>query len=435
LGSRNRLNRRRFISKALGTAAGVAGFPYFVPSAALGKAGAVAPSNRIVMGAIGVGSKGGRNILSFTNRRDVQTVAVCDVDAGHRDTTANNINSKYDNRDCASYNDFRELIAREDIDAVSIGTPDHWHAIPAVAAARAKKDIFAEKPLAYSIAEGRAICDAVKQYRVVWQTGSQQRSDRRFRFACELVRNGRIGKVHTVRVGLPAGGSDRNGKASEPAAVPQGFDYDMWLGPAPWAAYCPDRCHGNFRWMTDYSGGQITDWAGHHCDIAQWGMGTELTGPVEIEGGGRAPQDGLWNTLYEYRFVCNFAEGFTMIVADNRKHRQGVLFEGTDGWVYVRRGEIDAHPKSLLESEIGPDEIHLYQSTNHKGNFIDCVRSRRETVAPAEVAQRSISIGHLGLTAMKLGRKLNWDPRKERFLNDQEANRFVARPMRSPWHL
>jgi len=435
LSGKTGINRRKFLAKVAGTAAGAAAFSYFVPSSALGKAGTVAPSNRIVMGAIGVGSKGTRNMLTFTSRADVQMVAVCDVDAGHRDNAANRINANYGNRDCAAYNDFRQLIARNDIDAVSIGTPDHWHAIPAVAAARAKKDIFAEKPLAYTISEGRAICDAVNQYRVVWQTGSQQRSDRRFRFACELVRNGRIGRVHTVRVGLPAGGSDRKGKASEPVPVPQGFDYDMWLGPAPWAAYCPDRCHGNFRWVTDYSGGQITDWAGHHCDIALWGTGTELRGPVQIEGKGKAPDEGLWNTVYEYGFVCRFAEGFTMIVADNRQHRQGVLFEGTDGWVYVRRGEIDANPQSLLESDIGPREIHLYESTNHKGNFIDCVRTRRPTVAPVEPAHRAISIGHLGLIAMKLERKLNWDPAKERFVNDPQADRLLARPMRSPWCL
>ena len=429
------INRRQFINRAVRTTAGAMVLPYFVSSSALGKAGAVSPSNRIVMGAIGVGSKGTRNMRSFLNRAGVQVVAVCDVDAKHRENACNYVNAKYDNRDCAMYGDFRELLCRDDIDAVSIATPDHWHAIAAISAARAGKDVFAEKPLAYNIAEGRAICDAVTQFGIVWQTGSQQRSDRRFRFACELVRNGRIGKVHTVKVGLPYGGSSSKTIASSPAAVPAGFDYETWLGPAPWAPYRPERCPGNFRWVRDYSGGQITDWAGHHCDIAQWGMGTELTSPVEIKGTGEAPADGLWDTVYKYRFVCKYAEGFTVIVADSTKHKMGVLFEGTNGWVYVTRGAIEAHPKSLLQSQIGPNEIHLYESNDHKGNFLDCVRSKSQTAAPAEVGHRSIMVGHLGLIAIKLGRKLHWEPVRERFVNDSEADALLSRPMRSPWRL
>ena len=429
---RNSINRRQFLKRAGGVAAGAVSFPYFVPSSTLGQAGTIAPSNRITMGCIGVGGMGSGDMRGFLNTGQVQVLAVCDVDSKHRNKARDAVNEKQGNGNCAGYNDFREIISRDDIDAVSIGTPDQWHAIPAIMAAQAGKDIHCQKPLAYTIAEGRAMCDAVKKYGVVWLTGSQQRSDGRFRFACELVRNGRIGKVHTVKVGLPNTSSIHN-RGTEPAAVPEGFDYDRWLGPAPWKPCCPSRCHWNFRWISDYSGGQITDWAGHHCDIAQWGMGTELTGPVEIEGRGIFPRDSLFDTVENYRFVCKYAEGFTMIVAG--AFPRGIRFEGTEGWIFVRRGKIDAHPESLLKSEIGPNEVHLYKSNNHKQNFVDCVRSRSQTVAPIEVAHHSIAVGHLGVIAMKLGRKLHWAPGNERFINDPEANRLLSRPMRNPWHV
>ena len=375
-------------------------------------------------------------------------VAVCDVDTAYRNRGRDLVNEKYGSSDCATYNDFRDLIARKDINAVLIALPDHWHAIPAIMAARAGKDIYGEKPLAYNIAEGRAICDAVKRYGIVWQTGSQQRSDWKFRRACELVRNGRIGKVNTVRVGLPYG-NYRSDKIL-PTAVPDGFDYDMWLGPAPSAPYCPGRCHIHFRWISDYSSGQIADWAGHHCDIAQWGMGTQYTAPVEIEGKGYFPGD-FYDTVEGFQFECKYAEGFTMIVADSDKNIKekdgitftkdsfkegiGVLFEGTEGWIQVNRTGLDVYPQSLRDTVIGPDEIHLYESNDHIGNFIDCVKTRSETIAPAEAAHHSIMIGHLGVAAMKLDRKLKWDPKSEHFIGDPEADRLLSRPMRSPWHL
>ncbi|UCH64256.1 MAG: Gfo/Idh/MocA family oxidoreductase [Fidelibacterota bacterium] len=426
------ITRRKFLKRATAAAAGVAGFPYLIPASALGKTGNVAPSNRIVIGVIGTGGQGMYDMRGFLNKEEAQVVAVCDVDTDHRNQARDTVNEKYGNRDCATYNDFRELIERSDIDAVLLALPDQWHAISAIMAVRAGKDVHAQKPLAYNIAEGRAIVEAVKRYDIVWQTGSQQRSDWRFRFACELVRNGRIGKVDTVKVGLPNRNHVR-GDDTQPAPVPAGFDYDMWLGPAPWAPYNPGRCHWNFRWISDYSGGQITDWAGHHCDIAQWGMGTELTSPIEIEGTGVFPRASLHDTVEDYRFKCKYEEGFTMIVAG--AFTQGVRFEGSDGWVFVSRSKIDAEPKSLLTSVIGPDEIHLYKSDDHQQNFLDCVRTRSRTVAPVEVAHRSIMIGHLGVIALKLGRKVEWDPQKERFINDTEADRLLSRPMRSPWHL
>jgi len=438
-----KINRRGFLKRASGAVVGALGFPYIVRSSALGKAGGVAASNRVVMGCIGVGGmrpggQGTVDLRGFLGRDTVQVVGVCDVDSVHVNWARDIVNERYGNKDCSTYKDFRELLARSDIDAVSIVLPDHWHAIVAVAAARAGKDIFSQKPLAYTIAEGRAICDAVKRYGVVWQTGNSLRSQRNARFLCELVRNGRIGKVHTVKVGLHdvnhiADNGDRISRDTRPTAPPKGLDYDMWLGPAPWAAYSPGRCHWNFRWVSDYSGGQITDWAGHYCDIAQWGMGTERTGPVEVHGKGVFPAGPLYDTVEKYEFVCKYAQGFTMIVAGHLEN--GIRFEGAEGWAFVSHQKIDAHRKSLLNSAIGPNEIHLYESNDHKGNFLDCIRSRSETVSPAEIAQRSVSVGHLGVIAMTLGRKLKWDPGMEHFANDSEANGLLSRPMRSPWHL
>jgi len=428
--SAGKMKRRGFLKGAAGAAAGMVAAPYVITSSALGAGGRAPASERIVMGGIGLGGMGTGDLGGFLGFSEVQVVAVCDVDTNHRNRAVGIVNGRYGNKDCAGYNDFRRLLARDDLDAVFIALPDHWHAIPAIMAARRGLDIHAQKPLARTIVEGRAICDAVKRYGIVWQTGSQQRSDGRFRFACELVRNGRIGKVHTVKVGLPGGHSC----GPQPVMpVPDGFDYDMWLGPAPWSPYTKNRCHWNFRWIWDYSGGQITDWAGHHCDIAQWGMGTEHTGPVEIEGKGEWPKDGLWNTVTRHTFTCTYKQGFKMIVSS--QNRMGARWEGTDGWVWVDRGGIDAEPKSLLNERIGPNEIHLYESRGHHRNFIECVKTRAETVAPAEVAQRSISIGHLGNIAMKLGRKVHWNPDRERFINDPEADRWLDRPKREPWRL
>jgi len=434
---KNNINRRRFLKTAAGTAIGAISFPYVVPSSALGKAGAIAPSNRIVMGAIGVGSMGTGDMKGFLNRDRVRMVAVCDVDQKHRDRAKKIVDRKYENNDCRTYLDFRELIGRGDLDAVTLALPDQWHAIPAIAAARAGLDIHAQKPLARTIHEGRAICDAVKKYGVVWQTGSQQRSGRDFRRACELVRNGRIGRVHNVEVGLP----DGRGMGMKPVLpVPETLDWNFWLGPAPWRPYQDfgrGDCHWDWRWIMDYSGGQLTDWAGHHIDIAQWGMGFERTGPVEIEGRGLYPQKGLYDVPIAYKFTCKYANGLTMTVANDSQQPKGrgAVWYGDKGWIHVKRGKLDAEPKSVLDSVIGPNEVHLYKSNDHKGNFLDCIRTRAETVAPVEIGHRSISVGLLGEIAMLTGRKLKWDPDKEIFLNDDQANMMLSRPMRSPWHL
>lgn len=427
------MNRRQFLKTGFSVAFAT---PYFIPSSVLGHNGAVAPGSRITIGCIGVGGMGTANLKSFLTKPNAQVLAVCDVDTEHRNRARDLVNEAYGNTDCAAYNDFRELLERKDIDAVMIATPDQWHGIMGVAAARARKDIYAEKPLAYTISEGRAIVAAVQRYGVIWQTGSWQRSQRHFRFACELVRNGRIGSVHTVRVGLPFGNSiDKRG--TQPCAPPAGFDYDLWLGPAPWRPYNPSRCHWNFRWISDYSGGQLTDWAGHHCDIANWAMNTEVSAPIEIAGTAIFPaaQDGLFDTPESYYFECKYAEGFTMIVADRKQQPKGmgVHFIGSEGWIHVDRSGLEAHPRSLLKSVIGPNDIRLYESNDHVGNFLDCVASRAKTITPAEVAHHAIMVGHLGNIAMKLGRKVRWNPQAERFVNDAEADRLLSRPMRSPW--
>lgn len=426
------ITRRGFLRTVAGVSAGAIAFPYVVSSSALGSAGSVPASGRIVMGCIGMGGMGTGDMQGFLGKQEVQVVAVCDVDKAQRDKAKTVVDEKYKNQDCKTYLDFRNVIERSDIDALSIALPDHWHSIPAIMGAAAGKDIHAQKPLARTIREGRAICEAVRRYGIIWQTGSQQRSSEDFHRACELVRNGRIGKVTTVEVGLPTGSASDN-KPVQP--VPDGVDWDFWLGPAPKVPY-RGILHWNWRWIMDYSGGQLTDWAGHHIDIAHWGLDLERTGPVEIEGRGVYPADGIYNVPIEYRFTCKYANGIVMTVANNKQIPQGTKWYGEAGkWIYVNRGKLEANPPSVLKEIIGPDEIKLYESRDHRQNFLDCVKSRKETIAPAEVGHRSISVGLLGEIAMLTERKLRWDPEKEIFLDDERANRMLSRPMRSPWHL
>ena len=432
------ISRRQFLVKAAGTTVGAISFPYIVPSLVLGNTGNVAPSNRITMGCIGVGWQGGSNMNSFLGQKDCQIIAACDVDKRHLQGAVNRINGHYKNKDCAAYNDFRDLLARDDIDTVSLGLPDHWHAVPAVMAAKSGKDIFGEKPLSHNLKEGRAMCEAVKRYGRVWQTGSWQRSQSHFRQACELVINGRIGKVHTVQVGLPAGHTDFGGTKGQEGIgpPPKELDYDFWIGPAPYAPYCPARVHKNWRWHLDIGGGQLMDWVGHHVDIAHWGLGFDYEGPSEIEGYGEYPKDGLWNTATKYRLTAKYPKGITMIIAGGHGDiRSGTKWIGEDGWIWVDRGGMDANPKDILKEKIGRDEIHLFQSPGHWRNFLDCVKSRKTTLTPCEVAHRSATPGHLGQIAMLLGRKIRFNPKTEEILDDPTAARMLGRPMRSPWHV
>jgi len=421
------ITRRDFFSRTVAAGTAIA-FPAIVPSSVFG---ANAPSNRIVMGAIGVGSQGTGDMRGFLSKPEVQMVAVCDVDKNHRDGAKKIVDDKYGNSDCRAYLDFRDLIGRGDLDAVQLAMPDHWHAIPAVAAARAGLDIHGQKPLARSIREGRAICDAVHRYSRVWQTGSQQRSDLKFRRAAELVRNGRIGKILKIEVGLPTGGGS---DVKAVMAVPEGLDWDFWLGPAPYVPY-RGVVHWNWRWIMDYSGGQLTDWAGHHIDIAHWGMGWDYTGPVEIEGKGNYPTEGLYNVPTEYKFTCKYADGAIMTVANNRQLTQGAKWYGEKGWIHVNRGGLHASDEKILREEIGPNEVKLYESRDHKQNFLDCVKSRKLTICPVEVGHRSISVGLLGEIAMLTGRKIKWDPETEQIIGDPEAGALLGRSYREPWVL
>ncbi len=439
----NNIGRRQFLRKAAGTAAGAIAFPYIVPSSALGKAGSVAPGNRVIVGCIGVGSQGSGVMQNFLNQDIAQVVAVCDVKTTRRQAAMKRVDGHYGNTGCAEYHDFRELLARDDIDAVMIASTDHWHVLHALAAARAGKDVYMEKPMGLSLAEDQALREACHRYGTVFQFGTQQRSDWKFRFACELALNRRVGKVHTINVLSP---SSVAGGSMKPAPVPEWLDYDFWLGPAPYKPYTEDRCSNKLWWFhSDYAIGWIAGWGVHPLDIALWGGGKDLAGPVELEGTGTFPTDGFCDTATDWRIVFKYASGVIMNYAGGPQPQQwrqrygpdahGVGFEGTEGWVHVNRGRIVAHPKSLLDSVIGLNEIRLYESRHHAGNFLDCVKSRSQTVCPIDVAVRADIVCHLSDIAIRTGRKIKWDPEKEVIIGDADASRMLTRSMRSPWHL
>ncbi len=430
----NKTNRRDFLKKTFATGAGIIVIPTIVPASALGKNGFVAPSNRHEMGFIGVGSQGTFNMKNFMRIPEVQIVSVCDVDKTNRTEAAAIVNEKYQNNDCREYLDFREFLVKEKLDGIGIALPDHWHGIIYSAVANAKVDVYAEKPLCRTIDDGIEIVKAVEKNDIVWQTGSMQRSSYEFFKAVQLVRNGIIGKVDYVEVGLPNGGKEKPAPKSVP--VPEGLDWDFWLGPAPSVPF-RGVYHWNWRWIMDYSGGQLTDWAGHHIDIALWGTDLEHTGPVEIEGKGDYPRKGIYNTPSEYDFMCTFKNGLKMRVANSRKlkHGGGATFYGTEGWINVDRGELNSSDEKLLSAEIPENGYHPYPSRNHYQNYIDCTKTRAETIVPASTGLRSISVALLGEIAMLTERKIHWDPDKMEILNDEHASRLLKRPYRSPWRI
>lgn len=434
MSAKQRLSRRSFLGRTAAAGAALA-FPAFVPGSARGADGSIAPGNRIVMGAIGLGWRGSYNLMDLLGKPEVQFVGVCDVDENHLKAARELVNERYGNKDCRTYRDFRQLLDRGDLDAVSLALPDHWHAIPAIEAARSGLDIYGEKPLSHSLLEGRAICNAIRRYGRIWQTGSWQRSQENFHHACQLVRNGRIGKVQYVEVGLPQGYNDLAGTAGQetPAPPPSTLDYDFWLGPAPLAPYCPARVHKNWRWNLDYGGGQLLDWVGHHLDIAHWALDLEHTGPVEVEGSGTCSGEGIWNAPTDYEVTCKYANGLKILLGSHLT--RGTKWYGETGWIYVNRGKIDAEPKALLQEVIGPDEIQLQKSRDHAQNFLEGIKRRRETIAPCEVAHRSASVGHLALISILTGRKIRWDPEKEEILDDPGATLYLGRAYREPWHL
>jgi len=428
------LNRRQFLA---GSAAALS-VPFFVPARSLGLAGNVAPSERITVGIIGTGGRGVALINMFLNEKDVEILAVCDVDARHLQNGLQAV-QKRTGKECASYKDFRQLLERKDLDAVVVATPDHWHGLISIAAARAGKDIYCEKPLVNSIAEGRALCKAVSENKRILQTGSHERSTPSVRFACELVRNGLIGKVHTVRIHLPCNdGHHQKARAlntippEEP--VPEGFDYDFWLGPAPKAPYTPLRTHFWWRFILAYGGGEMTDRGAHIIDLAQLGLGTDDTGPVEIEARGVQTKGSLYDAFWDYQFTNIYANGVQMI--GSTATPRGLKFEGTDGWIFIHihGGKLEAEPASLLKTDPSQFKLSLGRSPGHVRNFLDAVKSRKDPVAPAEVGHRTATICHLNNIAMRLGKKLKWDPVAEQ-TNDAEANKYLQPHLRAPWKL
>ncbi len=438
------ITRRKFLKQAAASTGAALALPAIVPSSVLGADGQVAPSNRITLGFIGTGDHGlNRNINGFIRYPDAHIVAVCDVDTNHRERAQKFVEDRYaaamkqgSYKGCATYKDFREVIARKDIDAIMVSTPDHWHVIPALQAVQAGKDVICEKPLSLTVVEGRVLSDAAKKHNRIFQTSSENRSQeiKHYHRMVELVRNGRIGKLKSIRVDLPTGYSVRQA-SFEATKPPEGLDYDLWLGQAPVAPYCEARCHWNFRWNLDYSGGMLTDWGAHLIDIAQWGNDTELTGPVDVEGKGEfPPRSELYNAAKKFDLWYTYANGVRLNVVSQHP---AIRFEGTEGaiWNDGWAAKPQAEPASILDSEIKPDELHLYTAPNEHRNFLDCVKSRRPCYAPAEIGHRTISIAHIGNIAMRLGRKLKWDPAKEQFIGDDEANKMLDRPRRSPWHL
>ncbi|HPD45320.1 MAG TPA: Gfo/Idh/MocA family oxidoreductase [Anaerohalosphaeraceae bacterium] len=421
-----RISRRVFVRAGAAAAAA----PYVVPSTVFGQN---APSEKITVGFIGTGSHGiARNLNMYLAQPDARVLAVCDVDSNNLRRAKQAVDAKYGNSDCATTKDFREILARSDIDAVMISTPDHWHVLMSVMAARAGKDVQCEKPT-LTIDEGKVLVKTIRRYGRVFQTSTEDRSERIYHRMAELVRNGRIGKLHTIRVKLPAQ-PDTPGDPT-PQPVPPELDYDMWLGPAPYAPYTKDRVHFNFRWIWDYSGGILCDWGTHLFDTAQWANDTELSGPVEIEAKGTWWEGGLYNTPKEYHVEYTYANGVKMFCDHGGT---SIRFEGTEGWIESPSwlAPIRASDPKILESKIGPNEVHLY--TNPAGehrDFLDCVKTRKDPYFPVDKGHRVATVCHLGNIALKLQRKLRWDPEKEIFPGDDEANGMLSRPMRSPWRL
>jgi predicted dehydrogenase len=461
MAGKRRRSRREFLVTAGQTLAAtsmISGFPSIVPSSVLG---AFAPSNRINIGAIGNGRISRAHDLPRLWKYDsARIMAVCDLDSHRVEDARTLVNGYYTKKTgkkydgVTTYGDYRELLANKDVDAVVISTPDHWHAIIAIHAVQAGKDVYLQKPASLTIAEGRALSDAVHRSGRIFQIGSQQRSSPQFRYAAELVRNGRIGQLRTVQVGLPG---DPAGEVEPAMPVPKNLNYDMWLGSTPVVPYTEKRVHpqaGYDRpgWLRceQFGAGMITGWGAHHIDSAHWGMDTEYTGPIEIWGTAEFPKSGLWDVHGPFKTEALYANGVHMIVSGDFPN--GIRFEGSDGWIFVSRGDetvtasdpvsklqdtqaLNASDPKIIKSVIGPDEIHLYDSKDQHGNWLDCIRSRQQPIAPVEVAHRACTACLLHHMAMKLKRKLFWDPSRERFKNDDEANGMLSRPQRPPYTL
>ena len=451
-------SRRTFIEnagKGIVASSVVAGFPAIVPASVLG---AASPGNRINVGAIGMGRiSRGHDLPGIWKFDTARIVAVCDVDSRRVQDAVALVNGQYAKQTGKAYDgvtayaDYRELLANTDVDAVVVSTPDHWHALIGIDAVEAGKDVYLQKPTSLTIAEGRALSNAVHRTGRILQIGSQQRSSPQFRYAAELVRNGRIGRLQTVEVGLPG---DPAGKNEPEMPVPKNLDYDRWLGSTPVVPYTENRVHpqqgyGRPGWLRceQFGAGMITGWGTHHIDSAHWAMDTEYTGPVEVWGAAEFPKSGLWDVHGPFKTEALYENGVRMIVSGDLPN--GIKFVGSEGWIFVSRGDtftsgdpqirlkdpkaLAASDPRIITSAIGSNEVHLYESTSQHGNWLECVRSRRQPISPVEIGHRACSACLVHHMAMKLNRKLFWDPRRERFRNDDAANAMVARPQRPPY--
>jgi predicted dehydrogenase len=427
-------SRRRFVRGIAAGAVAAASAPYVITTAALGAADRPSAGNRITVGFIGLGGHGiGHNLNAFLHQPDAEPVVLCDVDGRQLAEAAAMVrNRRGEKLRLPATKDWRDVIARPDVDAVMISTPDHWHVPIALAAIRAGKDVICEKPT-LTLRDGRILADAVARYGAVFQLSTEDRSLQVYHRMAELVRNKRIGTLKRIYVKLPPGPASPGDPTPKP--VPKDFDWDMWLGPAPWAPFRDGLHMFNWRMKCDYSGGLLTDWGAHLLDTAQWANDTERTGPVEIDGVGKRHPAGLYDIFYDYRIDYQYANGVAMRVESGGV---ALRFEGTDGWIGNNGwiGALEAGSPELLRTTIGPEEIRLFTcpAGEHR-NFLDCVKSRRDPYFPAEIGHRCCSVAHLGNIAMELGRKLRWNPAKEEFVLDAQADRMRSRAMREPWTL
>jgi predicted dehydrogenase len=459
-----RLNRRAFLGSTSTAILAAGAFPAIMASSVLGGNGAVAPGNRVTLGVIGCGPQGLGDTANFLNEKDCQVVAVCDVKQDRLEMGRDTVNQHYQNQDCRMYHDFRELVSRKDIDACLIATPDHWHVLAALAAINSGKDIYVEKPLAVTLEEGHALRKAVRRQKRVFQFGTQQRSGGRFWQACELARNGRIGKLQHINVWAPGSAPGGSLKLATPSP---GLDYDFWVGPAPMSPYTEDRCSDEgsrktWWFISDYALGFVSGWGIHPMDIALWGGGELLGGSVEVDGRGTFRNtEGVCDTATIWEVNFNFSSGVTVkfigvpnghnegrptgdpwLYQDEWRTRyrriesHGTAFEGSDGWVHIDRNGINLQPEQLIDEDPESFKVALVRSPGHTRNFLDCVKSRADTVCPIEAAVAVDTLCHLANAAMRLERKLKFDFETARFVNDEAANQWLkARQMRKPWHL
>ena len=415
----NTTNRRQFLTTTAATLA----IPTIFPRSVFGA------NEKVVTGHIGVKNQGTSNLKAFLKL--ATPGALCDVDREVLGAAAKLV-EKSGATSPTTYKDYRELLDRKDIDAVVVTTPDHWHASMAVHACQAGKDVYCEKPLSLTISEGRRMVDAARKHDRVVQTGSQQRSDARFRKACELVRSGKLGKIQTVLVGIP------NVNWAPPpvpdSEAPAELDYDTWLGPAPKRPYNAKHVHYNFRFYWDYSGGQMTNFGAHHLDIAQWALGMDDSGPIATEGTATFHPEKWFEVTTSCRVYHSYPNDVTVIVGQGQKDIPGgVTFIGSAGKMHVDRGKITSEPVEIVKAAPSASDVHLYESADHHQNFLDCLKSRKRPIADVEIGHRSASVCHLGNIALRLGRRVQWDPKAEQFIGDGEANAMLSRPYRSPW--